>query len=236
MPQKHQYSELDQALDELDLNTNDFEDEPTTTLPDSAEELEVDPLSTAVSAEGAGLEIHSELDETSTQQNRIKPIIMAAALVAALVILIVLLLPTWLLVLLALALAGLIVAARSTIPPRESFHIQKEMQKMKREKLDTQQATSTSKSSWFGKKAASVKNALSTATKQVVGGYDEVLFCDVGVGILVAVRDLTNGKCYTWVGAFHQWRALTYHLSAETNANIHQWLWHNQRGASTIRR
>ena len=89
------------------------------------------------------------------------------------------------------------------------------------------------KKTWFQKKVTNVKTFLSSEAKDAVGGYDDVLFCDVGFGVLVLARDLTNGKYFSWLGFLGEWRVLD--LAPETQAKLHQWLWkRSSTSASTV--
>ena len=230
---KNEYSELDQALDAIDVDTNFFEDEPETSHEEQQQQQhepvssESDPLTnptpTATTATFSG-------DEEATAIST-KYLVMGFVVLVTLgvVVTVVTLLPSWLLIMTALALVTLLVLARVNIPSRESFHVQQEMQRLKQKKQETK---SKAKTSWLGKKAAAAKSVLSTTTKKAVGGYDDVLFMDVGIGRLAAVRDLTNGKCYTWVGLWKEWRCVVHLMSAETNARLHRWLWNHRHGST----
>ena len=224
---KDDHSELDQTLDALDVDMNLFEDEPATSHEEQQHHQqhvpaasELDPLTNSSAATTTATVDDDERPAISTEYLVVGLVVLATLAVVATIVM---LLPSWLLVVAALALVVFLVWTRFTIPPRESFHIKQEMQRLKKQKQET-----TNTRTWLGKKAANVKNVLSTTTKNAVGGYDDVLFMDVGVGTLAVVRDLTNGKCYTWIGVWKEWRCVVNVLSAETNARLHQWLWSNR--------
>ena len=231
MPKKD-YSELDQALDAVDVDMNLFGDEPATGHEKQQQQQEhrvpaaseLDPLTSASAITPATTADDDATPAISTEYLVVGLVVFATLTI---VVTIVVLLPSWLLVVMALALVAFLVWTRLTIPSRESFHIKNEMQRLKQTKQET-----TKSKTWLGKKAATVKNVLSTTTKNAVGGYDDVLFMDVGVGTIVAVRDLTNGKCYAWIGVWEEWRCVVNVLSAETNARLHQWLWKHSHPAS----
>ncbi|CAB9510760.1 expressed unknown protein [Seminavis robusta] len=231
--------DLDQALDALDVERNFLdEDVEKETEPPEQPNNRADE-STGLLVDG-GTPVECE-DDISVEDGGWSPLLVALALVIAVVVVVVVVvaviisIPFWILVLVLLLV--LFVIARTRIPPPASFHAKKEIKRIKRGKHlpqnnNNSNNTDSQKKTWLGKKVTTVKTFLSGEAKDAVGAYDDILFCDVGIGLLVVARDLTNGECFTWLGFLGQWRVLD--LSPETHAKLHQWLWKSSNESTTV--
>lgn len=214
--------DLDQALETLDVERNFLLDDDdvvdTTNKPTGLLLPHVDAEPTTDDVTGGA---------TVSGAAECVPLPLLVVLVVSVILVVVRFLWFPLMIIILIVLLGVAVA-RTQIPPRESFHIKKEIKRIQRGKHRPQAERENSKQTWLEKKVTNVTTYLTTEAKDAVGGFDDVQYCDVGFGILVVARDLTttNAKYYSWLGFLGEWRVLDS-LSPETQAKLHQWLWTN---------
>lgn len=222
IPTEDYNDDLDQELDALDVENNQFRDEP------EDDDDDEEPAVVSAQEESTGLTTTTSTATNNTTGDDDQEPLSSGILLGSVILGVVLAIllgsfgSLWILVVILL---GFVVVARLTRPTKESFQVNTEIKRLGHE----QQDKSKGKKNWIQRNTKKVSTFLSNTAKQALAAHDDVQFLDVGIGTVAVTRDLTNGRYLTWMGVFGKWHHVSV-LSQETQESLHQHLWSNARG------